>query len=632
MLCQCVRKQQLKLFFVQQRRHEFILHRQKKRCSEPPFINIRNNKRHHEQTCSYMRKAPEKMYRTTDSYRREWYSTVPTSNIIDHVIPTAESILKQSNEKYDISEVTMRNSRALLHTIIPTTNIVSEYSTAEQCMSPQRGTKGERGLPKALIDSTNQSYLTENNGTCLMANNHAKALPQRKHELPLQQKRRELGKKSIKGRRAAVKMIQRGRDICNEALYPIGSFAQRNDTYRLFNAVYHAVVTEAQLLVHENYQNMHKQGNKPDHAERMVNITPELISNAINLAFQLLIRICREPTMAQGKIYEYHAPKFTNMLFQTWKVAAMQNEVKTLSACDVAQLLQQISHNKTNNRRHEHQPRHDTATIRLILDVATHEARNNSLSLPLAQQASEASTRNILEDSITKAALPQHPIPPAVLKNAPVESPPSGEVNLAESSTTLLRHLYSALIRAHAKSDVSSVDDTVRKMYGIIDEMKMIHQIQPDVTTYNILLRFLRQSKRTTQENFELAFQMMKSNNVPPEITTYIEVVQFYTSGKFDTSQSFDIAEQYIQEMVNLIVKAGPINDDDQTISAQRRQKYYSDMTFVTQAAQCLMDAYGRESVAASPIEKRLEIISRAQTLFLLLDRHNIFSGTSNRK
>ena len=187
-------------------------------------------------------------------------------------------------------------------------------------------------------------------------------------------------------------------------------------------------------------------------------------------------------------------------------------------------------------------------------------------------------------------------------------------------------------MKAHAESNDSNVAATKRKMFDVIEEMRSMHFIIPDVITYNILLRYLRISDRTSMESFQCAFQMMQLDMIAPNMSTYNEVVQLYTTNTYANQQQLGIAEQYIKQMIEVILKVGPVRDDDESISYDVRTQYFSDMTLIANCAQSLMNAYVREFTKLSSTQQRQEIVNRAKALILLLDRDHIFSGTSTRK
>ena len=485
------------------------------------------------------------------------------------------------------------------------------------------------------IDSFNQSSANEVSSnveqrTYHRSSNSAKQITTQNKSFPLvnhpqEQIRSTSTNNAVKFRPETATILARSAEICDETIYPISSFAYEKSNYRKFTMVFHAIVTEAQRLVEQKYKltkNTSTRGKEDKVGKSDCHETQ--ISDTINLAFQLLLRISREPWKTPKDVVplrRYYKSQFTNLLLDIWKAASLKNEPNLLSAYDMAQLVKEISHKHLYSHNHADQPRYDSTTIRMILQVAIHEARDD-LTPSMGQQP--------MLSELTPAVFQEFTEFPSGESNSDVTH--AQKLISKASSKKLILNLYNALMKAHAESNDSNVAATKRKMFDVIEEMRSMHFIIPDVITYNILLRYLRISDRTSMESFQCAFQMMQLDKIAPNMSTYNEVVQLYTTNTYANQQQLGIAEQYIKQMIEVILKVGPVRDDDESISYDVRTQYFSDMTLIANCAQSLMNAYVREFTKLSSTQQRQEIVNRAKALILLLDRDHIFSGTSTRK
>lgn len=422
-------------------------------------------------------------------------------------------------------------------------------------------------------------------------------------------------KSTAKRRIDATNIFECATEICNETIYPISAFADVKGNYRHFMMVFRAVITEAERLVQCKYQLSNNTiGNE------ILAYRDGLISDTINLAFQLLDRICREPWHTPNQIVplqKYYKPQYTNMLLQVWNFAALRNEPNLRSAHDVTQLVKKLSYKHLYSHNHAEQPRYDPSTVAMLLQVAIHEARDILTPSMERQPMFDEQTTELKESKIYPSTVSPN------MRNEP---------SATTSPKDLVVYLYNALVKAHTESNNKDVDKTIKIIYGVMEEMRVKHFIQPNAITYNILLRFLRLSNSTSLENFQFAVQMMQLEKIKPNMSTYNEVVQCYTTNKYVNQQQLDIAEQYIKQMIEMILAIGPVRDDDGSISKDERQQYHSDITLITNGAQSLMNAYARELMKQSSTLQRQEFVSRAKALFLLLDKNGISSGTSTSK
>ena len=437
--------------------------------------------------------------------------------------------------------------------------------------------------------------------------------------------------------KSTMNILERATEICNETIYPISAFADEKNNYRHFMMVYSDIINEAKRLVQCKYRLLSKNTTSGKN-ENLLGDDNEIgqVSDTINLAFQLLVRISREPWKTSNQkvpLQRYYKPQYTNMLLQIWNIAALQNEPNLLSAYDVTQLVKQISYKHMYSHNRFEQPRYDPNTITMLLQVAIHEARDILVAPPSMEQ-------QLMFNDERPTYPPGSKILPLAVSNAIRNKPPP-----ATSSKDLVVYLYNALVKAHAESGSNkAIDKTVKVIYDVMEEMRVKYFIPPNTITYNILLRFLRlsNSSSTSLERFQLAFQKMQMDQITPNISTCNEVVQCYTTTKkyAVNQQQLDIAEQYIKQMIDMTLKVRPVRDADAGSIRIRNDKnndmqlqlYYADITLITNCAQRLMDAYAREFMKQPTTQQRQEFVNKAKGLFLLLDKDSIFSGSSTRK
>jgi hypothetical protein len=380
-------------------------------------------------------------------------------------------------------------------------------------------------------------------------------------------------------------VLERVRDFCDETKYPIGSLIPKQN-YVKVKTLFHTIIMKANSLVHEKYsRNVTPSGNFANTGSA---------SDTINAALQLLVRICREPwtgpqNMVNGEsasdstqqsCARFCKPRYTNLLFNTWKNASLRNE-KVLSAIDVTHLLQKISSNS--------HLRYDFVTIGMVLQVALHQSPKN-LAPSVVQHIWES-----LE-----------------------QSEMSSTISSSQSSTKRVLYFYNTLLKAYAESG-SDVDDVLRYMYDVLGDMRDRRNLTPDVVSYNILLRFIGRNCPQL-EKFEFAFQMMLLNKVQPDLATLFEAVYCYT--KFEQVSR---SEDFLYQM-RVVLAAASSSD-----ALKSHRKYQSYVSLVAHAAKSVMNLYLTLFRKYKTAAGRQEMVNRAHALFWDLNQQNIVSGASSR-
>ena len=389
-------------------------------------------------------------------------------------------------------------------------------------------------------------------------------------------------------------LFEHTKEICNEMIYPFRAFSRNEGYCRYFHVVFCEVIANAERLLHDKYNFNNSVGSHDMH-----------VSNTINLAFQLLIRINREPWKLDYKwepLYLFkHKPLYTNMLLHVWNMAALQNEPNLRTAQEVTQLVEQIISSTKDVDSHslKEQTRFDISNaISMILPVAMHEARGTVTPIQ--------STGVLSINDSTQATADTSP-------------------------EKLLLYLYNALLKAEAEGKSSDFNETLKRMFDLIEEMRVKYSVQPDVTTYNTLLRFLRLSNGSSLERFETALQLMQLDNVAPNMSTFNEVVQGYSSANKENvnHEKLVLAEQYLKQMIDLILKIEPVRTNDKF---SKNTDVRQHVTSISNCAHSVMDAYVRDFLAQSSKDRQQEIVNQAKELFLLLDKTNIVPYSSTRK
>jgi pentatricopeptide repeat protein len=391
-------------------------------------------------------------------------------------------------------------------------------------------------------------------------------------------------------------IVRRVQNICNELQYPLGSFAHQA-TYIQVKTLFHTVITHAHLMVREtySYRVIRKQKQLKNRSYNEGHSVAGIV-DIIQASFRLLARIYREPWKPTAQADEENVtpssrfckPKYTNLLFDTWKDAALHN-APVFSAVEVAQFLQQ-----TYN---QHQVRYDGATLNMILQVAIFQA-------------------------------PKH-LAPFVVQHvwATLERPDQFP------TPSMLRYSYNALVKSLA---VSGYEDAAHKIYEVMEDMRIQRNVRPDVITYNILLRYIRQSSFHL-EKFEFAWQMMRQlDSVSPDINTLFEAVRCYSN-----FEHVEQAEFYLQQMIDIVAAppTNPIIDmtvtpnspgDDDAPSLVPEQpsfvgKYFSDISLILRASQCILDIYLQLFMKnKSSTSRRSNVAEQTQRLFDKLNQNNV--------
>ena len=391
-----------------------------------------------------------------------------------------------------------------------------------------------------------------------------------------------------------VSVLHRVRDICDETKYPVGSLISKQN-YIKAKTLFHTIITKAHALVQGSDVRKVNQSNgvvkRPLENYTYVDVT----ADTINAAMRLLVRICREPwSVTQNMVNEvatsggtlqscvrFCKPRYTNLLFNTWKNASLQNK-KVLSAVEVTQLLQQISSNSFL--------RYDFATIGMVLQVAL-------------QQSPKSIAPEVVQHIWT------------VLEQPELDA----TLSSSESVTKRVLYFYNALLKAHAESG-KDFDEVLRLMYDLLSDMRDCRNVPPDTVSYNILLRFIGRNCLHL-EKFEFAYQMMQLDKVQPDLSTLYEAVYIYT--KFEQLSN---SEEFFLRMREVLATA---SDTD---AQSNSRKYHSDVGLVALAAKGVMNLYLTLFKKCKTATGRREMVDKAHALFLDLNRqNNIVQGASAR-
>jgi hypothetical protein len=417
------------------------------------------------------------------------------------------------------------------------------------------------------------------------------------HSKEISQTIRSLNGVSARSRFATdVSILERVRELCDEAKYPIGSLIPQQN-YVKAKTLFHTIIVKSNALLQRKYSGRFNQSkesltNVPETCEKYSE--SDSIADAVNAALHLLLRICREPWSGAQNMFsegaesgqcrqtsvQFCKPRYTNLLFNTWKNAALWNE-RVLSAIEMTQLLQRISSNS--------HLRYDFATIGMVLQVALQQTPKR--------------------------------IAPSVVQHIwdTLEKPEmfSTSISTVRGSKGVL-YFYNALLKAHAESG-NDVDDVLRFMYVLLDDMRDHRNISPDVVSFNILLRFIGRSNLHF-EKFESAIRMMRVEKVQPDLATLFEAV--YCCTKFE---QLSRSEAYFQQMRDVL--AACPTSDTKTLHRNRQ----SNVGLVSQASKGVMNLYLTLFRKYKTTVGRREIVDRAQALFLDSYRQNYVSVPTAR-
>jgi ASC-1-like (ASCH) protein len=388
--------------------------------------------------------------------------------------------------------------------------------------------------------------------------------------------------------RTDVSDLERVRDFCDEIKYPIGSLIPKQNYVRA-KALFHALLLKSNALLHGKYLSKHDQSN--DRAARNYALFEkdadiDSIADTVNSALRLLLRICREPWsrvesgQAHHSCVQFSKPSYTNLLFKTWKNAALRNE-NVLSAIKVTQLLQQIS---SKGRF-----RYDFATIGMVLQVALQQTPKRVAPEVVWYIWDTLELQEMCPCRISSKVASKHVL-----------------------------YFYNTSLKAHAESG-NDIDDVLRNMYDLMDDMRHRRNINPDTISYNILLRFIGRNDLRL-ETFEFAFRMMKLEKVFPDLATLFEAVSCYT--KFE---QLNRSEEYFQQMLDALASASTPD------SLDCDRKSQSNVGLVAHASKGVMNLYLTSFLKCKTASGRRKIVDSAQALFLDLDRQNFGSMSSAR-